>query len=46
MLIGCVGVSLSTYEGRADGAGFEEIGMIADFPQLHEDVHHAHVVGT
>ena len=35
---------LRHYEGSKDGPGLEEVGMVADLAQLHEDVHHPHEV--
>jgi len=33
-------------EGRVDGPGFEEVGVVADLPQLHQHVDDAHEVPT
>lgn len=31
-------------KGRNDGAALEDVGVVAHFAQLHQHVHHAHVV--
>lgn len=33
-------------EGGLDGAGVEQVGVVADFAELHEDVYHRHEVSA
>lgn len=33
-------------EGRLDGSGVEQVRVVTDFTQLHEDVDHRHEVTT
>lgn len=31
-------------EGRLDGSGVKQVGVVADFAELHQDVYHRHEV--